>query len=278
VTDHPPAGFDPDIGEYYERAPEETRLDTGPFLLEAVRTCELIERFAPPPPATVLDVGGGAGAYAFWLAGRGYDVHLVDASPRLVGIARRRAAAGGPAPASCEIGDARSLRFGDDSARVVLLLGPLYHLTGDGDRARALAEARRVLAPGGLLFAAAISRFVSLLGALVAGQLPDAQLRAVVERDLDEGQHRNPTGRLDWFTTAYFHTPAGFEAEVRGAGFAPAGLFGLEGAGWLLPDIEARMRDPQARADLLFAARRLEAEPSVLGINAHLLAVARRPA
>jgi len=44
---------------------------------------------------------------------------------------------------------------------VVLMLGPLYHLTEPADRHQALREAHRVLGPGGLLAAAAISRVAS---------------------------------------------------------------------------------------------------------------------
>src|SRR5688572_4853384 len=105
MTEQPPAGFDETVAEYYGRAPEEDRLTHGPFLLEDARTRELIERFAPAPPATVLDVGGAAGAYAFWLVGRGYTVHLVDAVPRLVAESRRRSASGGRPLASCRVGD-----------------------------------------------------------------------------------------------------------------------------------------------------------------------------
>jgi hypothetical protein len=46
--------------------------------LELLRTRELLQRQLPSPPAVVLDVGGGTGVRAAWLAGRGYRVHLVD--------------------------------------------------------------------------------------------------------------------------------------------------------------------------------------------------------
>jgi hypothetical protein len=58
-----PNGLDPAVAAYYDHAPEEARLEQGPFQLEEARTRELIERFAPPPPGVVLDVGGAAGAY-----------------------------------------------------------------------------------------------------------------------------------------------------------------------------------------------------------------------
>ena len=49
MGERPPPGIDPGIADYYERAPEETRLTQGPVQLEEARTRELIQRFAPPP-------------------------------------------------------------------------------------------------------------------------------------------------------------------------------------------------------------------------------------
>ncbi|HEX5963296.1 MAG TPA: methyltransferase domain-containing protein [Gemmatimonadales bacterium] len=278
MPEQPPPGLDPTIAEYYHRAPEEHRLEQGPFILEEVRTRELIERHAQRPPATLLDVGGAAGAYALWLADAGYTVHLVDAVPRLVAEAQRRSAAGSRPLASCRVGEARALDFPDRSADIVLLLGPLYHLTEAADRARALSEARRVLKPGGRLFAAAISRWASALDGLSRDLFQDPRFAAIVEQDLREGQHRNLTERLDYFTTAYFHRPDELRAEVLGAGLILEGLYGVEGPGWLFSDVTARLADPGRRADLLQVARLLESEPSMLGVSAHLLVVARTPA
>ena len=270
--------LDPRIAEFYHRTPEEGRLEQGPFILEELRTREVIERYARRPPATVLDVGGAAGAYALWLADVGYTVHLVDAAPRLVAEAERRSAGRDRPLASCRVGDARALDFPDGSADIVLLLGPLYHLTEAADRARALSEARRVLRPGGQLFAAAISRWASALDGLSRDLFQDPRFTAIVERDLQEGQHRNPTERLDYFTTAYFHRPDELREEVVDAGLIVNGLYGLEGPGWILSDVTERLADPRCRTDLLQVARLLESEPSMLGVSAHLLAVARNPA
>jgi ubiquinone/menaquinone biosynthesis C-methylase UbiE len=277
MDERSPPALDAAIRAYYDHAPEETRLDTGPFQLEALRTRELIQRHATPPPATVLDVGGAAGAYAAWLAEAGYTVHLLDPVSRLVAEARRRSATLTRPIASCELGDARVLPFPAASADVVLLLGPLYHLTEAADRARALTEAARVLRPGGLLFAAAISRWASALDGLARDLFADARFAAIVERDLRDGQHRNPTERLDYFTTAYFHRPEELRAEVLQAGLIVEGLYGLEGPGWLLPDFAERWADPRRRADLVRLARTLESEGSVIGVSPHLLVVARKP-
>jgi SAM-dependent methyltransferase len=271
-----PKVFDPVITEYYDRAPEEARLEQGPFQLEEARTRELIQRFAPPPPGTVVDVGGAAGAYALWLAEAGYAVHLLDPVLRLVAEAQRRSAAAAQPLASCRVGDARALEMPGDTADVVLLLGPLYHLTDPGDRARSLHEAARVLKPGGWLFAAAISRWASALDGLARDLLQDPRFAKIVEQDLRDGQHRNPTDRLDYFTTAYFHRPEELADEVLAAGLALNGVYGLEGPGWILSDVAERMADAHRRAALLRVARMLETEPAVLGTSAHLLAVAQR--
>jgi SAM-dependent methyltransferase len=270
--------FDSAIAEYYRQAPEEHRLEQGAFLLEALRTRELIARHAPAAPATILDIGGAAGAHAFWLAEAGYTVHLLDPVPRLVAEAQRRSATHPRPLASCRVGDARTTKFPDWSADMVLLLGPLYHLTAAQDRARALDEAARVLKPGGRLFAASISRWASALDGLGRDLFQDLQFAAIVEQDVRDGQHRNPTGRLDYFTTAYFHRPEDLRAEVLAAGFLIDGLYGVEGPGWMFPDVAVRLADPRRRDDLLRVARTLESEPSLLGISAHLLVVARKPA
>jgi hypothetical protein len=55
------------------------------------------------------------------------------------------------------------------------------------------------------------------------------------------------------------------------------GLFGIEGPGWILPDVAERLADGRRREDLLRVARLLESEPSMLAASAHLLAVAHKP-
>jgi 2-polyprenyl-3-methyl-5-hydroxy-6-metoxy-1,4-benzoquinol methylase len=66
-----------EIAEYYREVAEEARLTTGPSQLEFARTKEIVLRYLPSPPATILDVGAAAGAYSLWLAESGYQVHIV---------------------------------------------------------------------------------------------------------------------------------------------------------------------------------------------------------
>jgi ubiquinone/menaquinone biosynthesis C-methylase UbiE len=199
--------FSPDILAYYRSAPEHERLETGTSQLEFARTKEIIGRWIKAAPAVVIDVGGGPGAYAAWLAEQGYEVHLVDPVPELVARACSIRNVRGRQIESCTQGDARALNRADQSADVVLLLGPLYHIIDPGERQRALKEAYRVLVPGGLLFAAAISRFASVLDGLNRDLFADPEFGRIVQRDLASGVHENSAEKLDYFTTAYFHRP-----------------------------------------------------------------------
>ncbi|HEX5849894.1 MAG TPA: class I SAM-dependent methyltransferase [Rubrobacter sp.] len=246
--------------------------------LEYLRTRELLARHLPPAPATVLDVGGGAGIYALPLAGEGYSVHLIDPVPLHV---EQASAASGDQPgaplAGAEVGDARSLSQADESVDAVLLLGPLYHLTAREDRLRVFREARRVVRPGGMVLAASISRFASTIDGLYQGLLADDEFEAIVERDLRTGQHRNPTGEDRWFTTAYFHLPEGLRREAEEAELVVEGLFAIEGPAANLPDLDAWLEDPVRREKLLAAVRRVESAPDLIGVSPHLLIVGRRP-
>jgi SAM-dependent methyltransferase len=228
----------------------------------------------PPSPATVLDVGGGAGIHAGWLAEQGYRVHLIDPVPLHVEQAMETSA-GMAHGFTAAVGDARRLDASDASQDAVLLLGPLYHLTERPDRLKALDEARRVLRPGGSVLAVGISRFASLLDGLHRNMLGNpefAGFEEIVAQDLRDGQHRNPDpdNRFGWFTTAFFHHPDELGAELTEAGFALDGIYGIEGPGGLWPEAWA---DRARRPAILAAVRAVEQERTLLGVGSHLLAV-----
>jgi ubiquinone/menaquinone biosynthesis C-methylase UbiE len=213
-----------DLFAYYAGQDEGQRLFRSPHnRLELLRTRQLLLRQLPSPPAVVLDVGGGTGVHATWLADRGYRVHLVDVVPEHV----RAAAEHGSVTA--EVGDARRLTQTDASVDAVLLLGPLYHLVGRAERLSALVEARRVLPPGGVLLAAAIGRFMAVLDWAQSGGLT-ADVAAKLAPVLSTGVHDPTLG----FTDAFFHTAAQLQQEVAEAGCADVRVLGIEGPAWTM--------------------------------------------
>jgi ubiquinone/menaquinone biosynthesis C-methylase UbiE len=256
---------------HYEASREQDRLVGGLAELELVRTREILRRHLPPPPRRILDVGGGTGVHAAWLLQDGYRVHLVDITPGHVDEAR--AALGGRG-LTAEVGDARHLAAPDGGFDAVLVLGPLYHLVERADRLAALREARRVVKPAGLVAVAAISRFASLIDGLARGFLFEPEFHQIVRRDLADGRHANPDNRPHWFTTAFFHHPDQLREEITAAGLEVVDVLGVEGiAGWL-PQLDAHWGLDADREAILEATRLIEAEPTLLGVSAHLLAIA----
>jgi len=278
MTEHDrPVSRPPDeVQRYYAESPEESRLMSGRSRLEFERTKDVLARVLPRPPCRVVDVGGAAGAYSCWLAERDYEVHLVDASPRLVEAARRESVRATKPLSSISLSDARELPHSDASAGAVLVMGPLYHLPEADDRRLALREAMRVLKVGGIVVTAAISRYASALDGMARGLSNDPAFRAIRDRDLRDGQHRNDTGKADYFTTAYFHRPEDLENEMVSAGLQEIVILGVEGPGWLLPDFDIRWEDADDRKDLMELARKLEGESSIIGVSAHFLGIGRK--
>jgi hypothetical protein len=127
-----------------------------------------------------------------------------------------------------------------------------------------------------VLFAVGISRFASMLDGLRRGLLEDPDFAAIVKQDLTNGQHRNPTQNLDYFTETFFHHPDELRREIADAGLSVSGLYGIEGPSWLPPNFDAWWENSQLRERLLEIARTVETEPTLIGVSAHILAVARR--
>ncbi len=264
------------IAYYTDTCDEASRLknDIGP--LERTRTQELMQRCLPPAPAVVLDIGGATGVYSFWLAGLGYDVHLVDIVPSHIEQARRIAQqAGSPRLASLRVGDARELAFDDAFADAIVMHGPLYHLPDRQDRLRAIAEAKRILRPGGVLLAFAITRYAGLIFGLLRGHVFDPAYHQMIRAEVETGQRENPPPWASTFPSAFFHHPSELEAELQASGLACERTLGILGPAWMVPDLDASWQDEARRQVILDIARLTENEP-VLGPR--LMAVARKPA
>ncbi|MEV6824387.1 class I SAM-dependent methyltransferase [Amycolatopsis sp. NPDC051102] len=255
-----------DLAMHYGTGPDENdRLARTPHgRLEYLRTRALLRRFLPAC-GRVLDVGGGTGVHAAWLAAEGHSVHLVDL------VADHVVQAGARPGVTAEVGDARHLSAPDSAFDVVLLLGPLYHLVEVADRACALAEARRVLRPGGLLAAAGISRYLSLLETAAAGTLTAGRV-ASVRTVIETGAYDGHVG----FVPTHWHTAAELRGEVASAGFADVDVYGVEGPGWPALDVAGLERFDGLVEGALRAAEIAERDPGLVDVSAHLLAVARR--
>lgn len=272
------AGFrsynlDPSIEAYYNASNEKDRLSQEMWQIERERTLRILKKTLPPAPAVILDIGGGAGAYAFPLAIQGYQVHLFDPVSLHIQQAVEYQKETGVKLGSCQIGDARKIEYPDSSADAVLLFGPLYHLVEHSDRLLALSEAHRMLKPKGILMAVSISRFSSLMDGIYQSLLLDPDFWPIVEQDLATGQHRGLVEK--YFTTAYLHRPDEFKEEIADAGFKDISLLAVEGPVWNGDLVKLKQSEAALEQTLSFIEA-IEEDTSILGASAHIMAIARK--
>lgn len=106
-----------------------------------------------PRSGRVLELGCGAGDLSLWLAAAGYEVHGVDISPTAVEWARQKAADRG---LSARFSVGSVLESGElvPGSFDMVLDGYCFHCIVGADRALFLANARRLLKPGGVLHVA----------------------------------------------------------------------------------------------------------------------------
>src|SRR6266540_3046648 len=142
-----------------------------------------IKTALPPPPARVVDAGGGTGQVAVPLAGLGYELTVVDTSPAMLATCAERAAEEGGATLALVQGDA---------AEVAALLGPAsqdavlcHDLLGD------------VAEPAGLLAALVEVLGVGIFAAGASDDLDRAALAGLAELE------RRVAGREPYRSSAH---------------------------------------------------------------------------
>lgn len=256
---------------------ESQRLFTAEGRLEFGLTTRLLQQHLPAE-GRILDLGGGPGRYAVWLAGQGLAVTLADLSPNLLDLARELIAETGTARVDeiVEV-DARDLsRWRDTTFDGVVALGPFYHLPGAQDRQRALEEIIRVTVPGGLVAIALIPRWSLLRRTL---SVADERVRladgAFIDALLTRGEFTNPhSGR---FSSGFGADPGEVVETFTTAGLRHVLLASTHGfATGLEPALdELRVSDPTTYEAALDLLTRTATEPSFHGTAGHLLYIGR---
>ena len=247
------------------------------------RTKEILSRYIDKGKV-VYDIGGGIGMYAAWLAKKGNEVHLIELAENAVEYAKANMMQ--DCRFVAETGNALQVNRPDESADVVLLMGPLYHLRDRGERLQALREALRMLKKGGLLMAAGISKFSSMTWALsVYGEkknenlvefLDDPVFFNMIKSEMTTGDHIRPKEYPKFIAEAYFTTSEEMKSEIAEVGFAVEKAIAVEGCIWFTPHLQEKWMDEASRERLLDIVRITETEPEMMGMSPHFLMVARK--
>ncbi len=232
------------------------------------------------PKSRILDIGGGPGRYAMWLAKHGHRVALADLSHELLAIARAKLAEAGVMANIEEIieADACDLsHWEDNSFDAVLSLGPFYHLIDADDREKALSELRRVLKSHGATFVALMPRYGFIRRSLA---VPDERRHLTqpefVARILEQGVFINDIpGR---FTDGYGVIPAAVPAYFKEHGFTMQSLLSAQG---IVPNMqrilsEFEQNDPATYQSVLDMILSTASDPSILGMASHLLYIGEK--
>jgi ubiquinone/menaquinone biosynthesis C-methylase UbiE len=265
----------PDIIDFYSMYNEKDRL-VFRHSLERLRSQNIISRYINSNNLHILDVGGATGIYSFWLSSLGHKVDLIDLVPKHIDQVKEIEKSNNFYLNSATIGNACCLPYGDSVFDVVLLMGPLYHLQDKEKRLLALTEARRVLKPSGILFVAAISKYASLLDGYFNNLVKDPVFRKILEKDLLEGKHNNPTDNIQYFTSAFFHDPKELEKEMAEAGIMVDKILPVEGFGGLIPEVETKMENQEYKEILLKHIHFTESDESLLGMSFHYLGIGKK--
>lgn len=267
-----------EIYDFYNAGAEIGRLEHGLGKVEFYRTKEILAEYIKSG-SVIYDVGGGIGVYSAWLAKSGNEVHLLELADNAVNYAKENMM--GDCEFIAETGDARHIDRPDNSADVVLLMGPLYHLQNPDDREAALNEAYRVLKDGGLLIAAGISKFSSTTWALsVYGEgndyIDDPIFFDMLRGELTTGNHDRPKEYPYLIAESYFATPDSFAAEIEKVGFDNVNFHAVEGCIWFTPHLDEKWEDEASRGRLLEIVHLTEHEKEIVGMSPHFIVAARK--
>ena len=255
------------VKSFYETVNENERLLSQ--TKEFVRSKHIISRYLFNSKLEIADIGGGTGPYSFWLAEKGHKVHLYDLLPMHIELAQQRAKTSGVALCSYTCGDARELPYADESMDLVLLMGPLYHFQSQESRLKCLAEAYRILRPGGRVICTVISRYTALVTTL------NHNLFHVFSTDTLEKLIK--TGMSDAFNMpqVFAHTPAEIMAELSYAGFEDTNVIAVEGIANAFGDYSLP-KDKNEAARLLKCIELTESIPELMGVSRNIMAVGNK--
>ena len=267
-----------EIYDFYNNGAEIGRLERGLGIVEFHRTKEILSRYIDGGKI-VYDIGGGIGMYAAWLAKKGNEVHLIELAEKAVEYAKANMMQ--DCQFVAETGNALKINRPDESADVVLMMGPLYHLRDRGDRLLALSEAFRVLKKGGLLAVAGISKFSSMTwGLSVYGEkndfIDDPVFFNMIRREMTTGDHIRPKEYSNFIAESYFTTSEEMKSEMTEAGFTVENTVAVEGCIWFTPHLAEKWEDKASRERLLEIVRMTESEPEMMGMSPHFLVVAKK--
>jgi len=199
----------------------------------------------------------------------------MDLSERHINEAKKNQKIYNSQLASINCGDARSIKYKNESFDMVLLMGALYHLQEREDRLQCLKEAHRILKKGGTAVFSYISRYASMIDGFRNGFVNDKIFCGIMDNDILTGCHNNPENKPGYFTNAYFHSTNDVYNELINANFYDILLYAVEGFGNMINNEEYITNNDKLQK-LLHYIKITEQNMEMIGISDHWLAVCKK--
>ena len=258
------------IEQFYNNASEETRLEKGMGIFEFDRIKTLISKHIYKDRSTIIDVGGGTGKYTAWLASLGHQAHLVEPVSKHIILAKKRASRS-KKTFSIHHGEAQNLPFKNNTADLVILHGPLYHLQEEKERQRAIQEAQRICKSGGIILGVAINYTASTFVGLLNGLIHKPAFFSMCEQELTSGLH-NPPDEFPWLLAeAFYHTPALLKQEFASRKLKYLNTYAVEGIVWLDSNYFTNMTHDTKQQVLKALVQLTETDPHLLSVSPHMI-------
>jgi ubiquinone/menaquinone biosynthesis C-methylase UbiE len=275
------------VRKYYDEIAEREweRLSEDAYhRLEFIVTTHYLDKYLPKKGGLILDAGGGPGRYTIYLAKKGFDVILLDLSPRCLEIAKREIKSIDAKDHVKKIveGSVADLhRFEDDLFDAVLCLGgPLSHLLSQLEREKAAKEIVRVAKKSAPIFVSVFSRYGVFRAFL---QLtPDEITDPSHEELFNYGIHRGHStphkgGRGFSKVDAYFFLPNEVKTLFESFGVETLEMVSCEGLSSRLQEATNRLyQDKEKWNRWLKLVLETCDDPTILGMGDHILYVGRK--
>lgn len=252
-----------EIEDFYENYDEWNRLERHKIEFEITK--KFFDKYIPAN-SRILDIGGGPGRYSIYLASRGHKVTLLDLTKKHIEIAKDKAEQYGVQLEQYIHGNALELpKYNLGQFDVILLMGPLYHLTKYEDRQKAVADALALLKPGGIIAAAFISAYATILDTLKRNPL-SIETSDEMLKYINNGIHNEK----DNFTTSYFMIPVEARRFMSSFKLTELAFAGVEGFSTLTEEKFNEL--PKDKFDKwLDVIYRLSEDPQTFAVYQHYL-------
>lgn len=262
---------------YYRVFDEKNRLQNdNSGKLEFYMTMKILKDYLPTS-GTILDLGGGAGAYSFPLVDEGYNVYLSDLSEDLINQAKIQNEERSNAKlSSCDVVNAINLDiYQGNQFDAVLLFGPLYHLLEESERQQCLTEVNRVLKPSGMVFAS----FIPYLSGSIA--IIDRYFRHPEQVNISNLSEVFATGKFNnlsnkGFQEGYYPSSNEIESLFSSNGFEKLVIKSIRSFGYEKEDSLYSIRDQEIFDKVIKLMDKYSADPSIVNMCGHAMYVGRK--